>query len=695
MGVQGITSFMEGDGNILKNVHFRNSKLIIDGCNLYYLLYFNSHFSQSHGGDYDSFKFQIEKFFQVLQECNIDPFVVLDGGSDGSDKKLETLKQRAQSKINTAKILSNGLQEKGGVLPTLVNQVFKQVLLSLNVPMAQVFYEADQEIASLAQMWNCPVLSNDSDFYIFDLKAGFLPISHFQWNKMAVTHGSQKRYISCKRYTTTSFCRYVHINRQLLPVFAALLGNDNVKMHTMGIFLRWEDYSSMTGRFARIDGLLKWLSSFQGQQEALDSVLKLIDRDYNRQKKYIANSLLSLGIEEYHLSSSCLERFFNTGVGPGSSRLPEPLRVFPEWMLLPFMQGRLPSCMVDVLLKRRRIMGTQVEDFQMPSGNIISRPLRQVFYGLLLGGRMEDQSSQRSPVEYVEEYDREGTDLTSSMVEAVLPRSADQLQLDTLAQVPHVVRLELLLETISVSQSSLSGVPPHLRLPVAVTCYWLRHAHPQPDQPLLQALLLGLLFGELHRQRQSQRVRRPENLLFERLRGEIQKGAKGLDLVVSHAYSQWQSCLRDGIHLNQLLSVPLAEPQCAWLYRGTVVHQLEAKLRGPMTPESLLEGSCSFKQLYRAMLDAIHKSQTDIVITKASRAIPSSLKMPQDDLAARLRMLELETEEEGDEGGSTAKPENDLGWTLVTVRTRHKAKERLNRSRNPEFSRKQERIGWD
>ncbi|KAL0985318.1 hypothetical protein UPYG_G00155410 [Umbra pygmaea] len=649
MEVQGITSFMEKDGNILKDVRFRKSKLIIDG----------------------------------------------NGGSDGSDKKLETLKQRAQSTINTANNLSKVCEKTGGVLPTLVNQVFKQVLLSLKVPMAQVFYEADQEIASLAQMWDCPVLSNDSDFYIYDLTAGFIPISHFQWKEMSVTHKNKKRYIPCKHYTTTSFCGYVNINKQLLPVFAALAGNYNVKMHTMGIFLRWEEYSSMTGRFAHIDGLLKWLSSFQGQQEALDSVLKLIDRDYNRREKSIANSLLSLDIEPYHIPSSCLKRFFNTGVVPGASRLPKPLRVFPEWMLLPFLQGRLPSCMVDVLLKRRRIMGTQVEDFQMPSGNIISRPLRQVFYGLLLGGRMEGQSSQRSPVEYVEEYDREGTDLTSSMVEAVLPRSADQLQLDTLAQMPHVVRLELLLETLGVSQSSLSGVPPHLRLPVAVTCYWLRHAHPQPDQPLLQALLLGLLFGELRRQRQSQRVRRPEKLLFKRLKWQIQKAAKGLDLVVSHAYSQWQSCLRDGIHLNQLLSVPLAEPQYSCLYRGTLVHQLEAKLRGPMTPESLLEGSCSFKQLYRAMLDAIHKSQTNIIITKASRAIPSSLKMPQDDLAARLNMLELETEEEGDEGGSTAKPENDLDWTLVTVRTRHKAKERINRSQNPEISRKQDRIGWN
>jgi hypothetical protein len=56
-----------------------------------------------------------------------------------------------------------------------------------------------------------------------------------------------------------------------------------------------------------------------------------------------------------------------------------------------------------------------------------------------------------------------------------------------------------------VSQSTLNGVPPHLGLPVAVTYYWLRHARQRPDLPLLQALVLGLMFGELCRQRKSQR----------------------------------------------------------------------------------------------------------------------------------------------------------------------------------------------
>lgn len=47
--------------------------------------------------------------------------------------------------------------------------MFIQVLIQRGVPLVQCLFEADKEIACLAHQWKCPVLSNDSDFYIFDL----------------------------------------------------------------------------------------------------------------------------------------------------------------------------------------------------------------------------------------------------------------------------------------------------------------------------------------------------------------------------------------------------------------------------------------------------------------------------------------------------------------------------------------------
>uniref|UniRef100_A0A4W5K717 XPG N-terminal domain-containing protein n=1 Tax=Hucho hucho TaxID=62062 RepID=A0A4W5K717_9TELE len=579
MGIQGLARFIVDHGAILTDDHFRNSKVVIDGSNLFHFLYFTS-----RGGDYDDFEDEVCKFFKALRDCGIDPYVIMDGGSDHNDKKFQTLKERAQLKINQANVFPVGPQG-GSVIPTLVKQVFKQVLSSLKVPFAQCIFEADQEIASLAQRWNCPVLSNDSDFYIFDIQAGYLPFSHFKWQNASVQRWSSQNYIPCKRYTTTSFCRHFNINRQLLPVFAAIAGNDYVDLGHMGFPIKFEDHSSRESnrkpsKFYR--KLLNWLASFQGQQEALDSVPSLIGHGNNRDNMDAALQALSLGIEEYKLPLGCLERFFNDGKAPDPGLLPNHLRVLPDWTLLPLMKGTLPSYIIYILQLWPVIQGVQVEDPSFPSGNTTSRPIRQVLYGLLLGERRE-----------VEEYDREGMNLTSSKVESVLQSAAQQLQLDTLDQAPHSVRLEVFLETLGVSQSTLNGLPPHLGLPVAVTCYWLRHAHPQPDLHLLQALLLGLVYGELCRWRK----------MLERLRGLIRRGARSLDLGVgvAHAYSQWHCCMRDGLDLNQLLCFSLPEPQCAWLYKCTLVHQLVAELRRGVTPDSLLMEDPSSGQLYRAI----------------------------------------------------------------------------------------------
>uniref|UniRef100_A0A8C7LBV0 Asteroid homolog 1 n=1 Tax=Oncorhynchus kisutch TaxID=8019 RepID=A0A8C7LBV0_ONCKI len=597
MGIQGLTSFIDHCGTIVKYDHFRNSKVVIDGSNIFHFLYFNPSVDQQHGGDFED---QVCKFFKALRDCGIEPYVIIDGGSDPTDKKFETLRKRAESKIDTANMLSKGL------IPTLARQVFKEVLSSLGVPFAQALSEADQEIASLAQRWKCPVLSNDNDFYIFDIQAGFLPMSHFKWQNASV-----QNYIPCKLYTTTSFCRHFNINRQLLPVFAAIAGNDYVNLDKMGFPFRLsiahKDLRHGTtqgggGRQPRQDDHNSE-STHSGDApppgtEALDNVHLLIGHGENNMDA--ALQALSQGIETYQIQPGCLERFFNDGEAPDPGLLPDHLSVLPDWTLLPLTKGTLPPYMIYILQLRPVIQGIQVEDHSLPSGNITSRPIRQVFYGLLLGEGRE-----------VEEYDREGKNLTSSKVKAILPSAAQLLQLDTLDQ-----RLEVFLETLGVSQSTLNGVPPHLGLPVAVTYYWQRHAHPRPDRPLLQALLLGLVAAnDSSPSCVSGFIE--EGLVLERMRGLIQRPAMSPDLGVAHVFSQWNRCMRDGLDLNQLLCLPLPEPQCACpaatqliqpsvvsllesrLYKGTLVHQLVDQLRGGVTPDSLLMEDPSSVQLYR------------------------------------------------------------------------------------------------
>ncbi|XP_046885371.1 protein asteroid homolog 1-like [Hypomesus transpacificus] len=274
--------------------------------------------------------------------------------------------------------------------------------------------------------------------------------------------------------------------------------------------------------------------------------------DGDRVKTKQTEQAFMLSMEEYKLSPSSLGEFFRNGTLP--SNIPEPVKVLPDWALLSLTQGKLFSDIIDVILFRRAMQNSQVEDINLPSGQITSRPIRQILYGLLLGER--SPAAMESGQCMVEEYDSDGLNLTSHMIKPILSGPVQKLQLDSLDKAHLPDRLTVMLETLGVTQS-LTGIPPHLRLPVSVTCYWVTHAAPPPDLPLLQALLLGMVYGELCRQKKKRGgISNSESLVLQRFEGIVQKCTWKLDLDVAHAYSQWQACFKESQNLNQLLCFP-------------------------------------------------------------------------------------------------------------------------------------------
>ncbi|XP_029929070.1 protein asteroid homolog 1-like [Myripristis murdjan] len=644
MGIQGLTSFIKANSHIYRDVQFRDSWLVVDGCNLSCHLYFTAGLDQTYGGDYAAFADLIERFVKALSGCGIQPYVVLDGGDDHTDKKLETKKKRAEALIQAAHEKSQGRPTQENILPPMCSSLFRQTLVRLEVPVVQSFLEADQEVAALASEWQCPVLSGDSDFYIFDLPAGLLPIPHFQW-KVA----EQEGYIPCKKYTASSFCSFYNIQHRVLPAFAALAGNGYVKLEDMGVSLQLETHEKT--RSGYLEALLRWLRGFQEPQEALKAALKLMG-EMSRQKEAEVLKSLSVGMEEYQLPPSALSRFFTNGTVPPLP--PKVQALVPDWFRLPFTEGRLNKAIPSVLRLRRARLPAMVEHKSLPSAHIASRPIRQVMYGLLLGE------------EEVEENDRKGLLLASFMVQSVCRGAAGQLSLDSLDKAELSQRVQVLMEALEVQPSCFQGVEPHLRLLVAVTCYWMQNAKPTPHQHLLQALLLGLV--------------------------ENTDATPSLDQDVAHAFNQWQSCVMFSIQLNQLLCFPLPEPQVIRLYEGKLFHQLVHSLRRGMQPERLLTSSSL--ELYRTLLATVQQARHQGTSASAASGrkrgdAPQHRRTTHtlEDLTANMEQLHLPDE---DKEAATADQGGD--WVLVT---RHKAKERGHQPKNPELGRKKERRGWN
>ncbi|KAK2845143.1 hypothetical protein Q5P01_011802 [Channa striata] len=675
MGVQGLTTLLDNTPQIYREVRFRRSRLLIDGCNLLYLLYFKSGLDQNRGGQYAAFEDLLEQFVAALTDCSIAPYVVLDGGSDPTDKKLRTVTQRAERRIQKAhQAAAGGTEER--LLPLLTKLVFRQTLARLKVPVAQCYGEADQEIAALAIEWQCPVLSNDSDFFIFELPGGLLPLTHFRWE--AVEQSGSHRYIPCKSYNTSSFCIFFNIQRQLLPTFAALAGNDYVKLQWMGKFISWAEFAPAGSPAPRhLQGLLYWLKDFEKPREALKAVLEMMGELNKEQKAEVLESL-TLGIDEYELPPSSLKMFFIHGVAPAFPAEEEVAGHVPDWMRLPLTQARLNGDILDVLLLHRISLGILVDHGDMPSAQLTSRPLRQVMYGLLLGRRKH---------RVVEERDRDGLHLKYIPVRPIVEGLIQQLARSSLHEAEPSERLQVLLEALRVTQDSLSRLPPQLRLPVAVTCYWLREAQPPPDETLLKALLLGLTYGD------AQRHSPPSQTLQKLFKPK-------LDMDVVHAFNQWQACLKDTIHLNQLLGCPLPEPQIARLYKGTLVHQLVHMMRTGGRFKGLVKGDRSSARLYQTMLSVVHQlhRQEMSTPTKTQKNETGPQRQPLEDLTANLDQLFLQCDDEETvtEVKSALRAQEDLYLDqMLSVPTRFRTKERNNRCNNPEISRKEECRGWD
>lgn len=458
MGVHGLTSYIEGNRENLTNIKLRNTRLVIDGCSLYFRLYFTSGLDQIRGGDYDMFAKVVQGFFSALSSCSVSPFVVLDGGMDETDKKLRTICERAQSKVQEAHSLSQG--SNGSVLPLLTRDVFRQVLAELGVPLVQCVSEADFEIASLANHWQCPVLSNDSDFYIFDLPGGYLPMTSFEWEN--VCGKAAERYIPARRYTVSRFCSILNnFNKQLLPLFAVVAGNDYTDPKITETFFSRAELPRVPGlrgsiSSTRINGFFMWLLASDSLEEALEDVLHILG---GRQTGKFRNQIIA-GMQDYQLPpTSVLAQFFSSG--RHGMKVPASLMAQPRWLLKHITSGALPPLVLDVLVLRRVFLMAQVENSRLPSSHEASLNIRKTIYGLLLlkngaqgttgrgqrgrgrggvrrGGLAEQAQGLCTPC-FVEEYSRFQLNFRRGLVEVQLPAHHPPLSLDTLDQVSRVI----------------------------------------------------------------------------------------------------------------------------------------------------------------------------------------------------------------------------------------------------------------
>ena len=430
------------------------------------------------------------------------------------------------------------------------------------------FSEADEEIASLANRWECPVIGEDSDFFIFDLKGGYIPLKK-------IDLGSEPP--RAESFRIERLANHLGISRELLPLVASVLGNDFVSDDVRQILL--EDLEIDRPFYVKISKITRLLETNSKLEDALRTVLgRVSDRD--RRKR--VQKALERSIESYKDCGTVLATYFETGEVTSrheSHATREP------WVLEKIRQGLFPLICMEVLAVGRKFLKPQVEDFDAPAADQCSIELRRLLYGFL--GKRDVKELYRSgeklrqrtveprfqPRKEEEEESTKGKQERTEVKRGEEPvvkckvQSADHELRSTgdpltLASIPFLdegERLDVVLSILESNTRKIRDLPPGDQLFTASVRYWIKHAEPQVREIHLRALLLcyvTLAKGEHN----HDAANGPDEDKF--------------DLAAQHNFAQWQCVMLEALNVNFVLQEPLPTPRIWSLYDGLLVQRL-------------------------------------------------------------------------------------------------------------------------
>lgn len=283
MGIRGLTTFINKQWWVFDRHELHDTKVVIDGNNLYHFLYEKSKNASFFGGDYEDYIFHTETFFKQFELCKITPIIIFDGAS--GENKMDCLKRSYASSVamfccETNEIYSMCIDKKISAYCVLLGEVFEEIMTEMNIKFIRSLFEADDDIAAVAKILRCPVVSMDSDFFIYN--NDYVPLKKIQ---VGFEQGqSPGTYVKKCRLFKPHFLHKVYPNLDLstLPLLSTLLGNDYCQKEFFSEF-----YDSIKGEtdledeplnLARIELVFKWLEN-KTLYQAVDQLFHLMPKE--------------------------------------------------------------------------------------------------------------------------------------------------------------------------------------------------------------------------------------------------------------------------------------------------------------------------------------------------------------------------------------------------------------------------------
>lgn len=387
MGIKHLCGYIQRR-DVVKKYRLRDTKLVIDGKNLCHELMEKSYTGTKYGGNYDVFSEHVEMFFNLLRNCNIQPYVVMDGAHDSDDKKFDCLLERCEKRISNT---SNGSKK---YFPILSHRCFTYTIKKLGIPIETCNYEADHEIASLANSWKCPILSNDNDFYIYDLPGGFIRLNDIKFNRRTKTEYST--YIDTSIYYTENIQESFGISASVLPLLAVFLDNDYYKLDKAIIEQFVSKELKISHKQAKhklkmpIDVMIEVLRSFADTSESIDALticLANITFLSNEEKCQIIDNA-NIILKQFTLQN--ITETENSNLFNSEAKIEvTPAIPFPSWLTQSIRKCDISPFIINVLDKRV-LLKPNLEDLTQEFLYEMTSPIRQIIYKMATGKKLQE-----------------------------------------------------------------------------------------------------------------------------------------------------------------------------------------------------------------------------------------------------------------------------------------------------------------
>ncbi|GBM00798.1 Constitutive coactivator of peroxisome proliferator-activated receptor gamma [Araneus ventricosus] len=399
MGVKGLSSFVQDCPEACRFVSIEKMAndhqrafgccpvLIVDGSNIIPWLYTYRKYSLEsiYGGQWIQFREALKEFVLKFRSKGIKLVFIFDG-NNCEEKLAEWARRRTERYKEIASIfndISQNLQTKA-IARTHVSAALKLLAKFALKELGVDFYQTDKEmdadnyIADYANKNRAvfAILSNDSDFIIFDTK----PV--LSTYKLRL---NQLRTVMYDRYCFA--VRYLNISPKQLPLFACLMGNDYVPLSILRQFCQ------------RLSGLEN-----PSKEAKVKNLCKLIT-----QKKWTGNfankrELSSISCEIFgHENESCLIKSGLKSYAVNNGSIPLTLCVKMRRDFEQAIHERHFNCsnvcIFNLLCKKQYTSSEVLEDGSSFPSALAYREIRQRCYGILFNCFVEPKSMKSVVVE--------------------------------------------------------------------------------------------------------------------------------------------------------------------------------------------------------------------------------------------------------------------------------------------------------